>query len=111
MTVFAGVTEESYPGWPLTDEGVDGINSIATGILNDRYPEQAPWVPIPGGEASGEWNRLVSGNNYDVPTDEQAEEIFNLLVDIPQTYPTPDEWWVATADEDEEEEEEEETEL
>jgi len=98
-TVFAGVTAKSYPGHRLTDEGVDGINSIATGILGDRYPEQAPWVPIPGGEASGEWSRLVAGNNYDVPTDEQAEEIFNLLADIPQTYPTPEEWWVSHSSE------------
>jgi len=92
-TVFAGVTEDSYPGERLTDEGVDGINGIAARILGDRYPEQAPWVPIPGGEASGEWSLLVAGNNYDVPTDEQAEEIFHLLADIPQTYPTPEEWW------------------
>jgi len=92
-TVFAGVTEESYPGWPLTKKGVGGINSIATGILNDRYPKQAPWVPVAGGPANDEWNRLVNGNNYDVPSEDQAEEIFDLLADIPQTYPTPEEWW------------------
>jgi len=51
-TAFAGVTEE----------GADGINSIATRILGERYHEQ-------------------------------AEEIFHLLADIPQTYPTPEEWW------------------
>jgi len=92
-TVFAGVTADSYPGDRLTDEGVDGINSIAAGILSERYPEQAPWVAVPGGEASGEWNRLVRGNNYSVPSEDQAEEIFDLLADIPQTYPTPEEWW------------------
>jgi len=103
-TVFAGVTDQSYPGWTLTEEGVDGINSIAARIMGERYPEQARWVAVPGGEASGEWNRLVNGNHYGVPSDKQVKEIFGLLVSIPQTYSTPEEWWVATAGEDEEEE-------
>jgi hypothetical protein len=102
-TVFAGVTEQSYPGWTLTQEGVDGINTIAADIMAKRYPEQVPWVAVPGGEASVEWNRLVNGNHYGVPNDKQVKEIFGLLVSIPQTYPTPEEWWLATADEDEEE--------
>jgi len=93
MTVFEGVTEYSYPGDPLTEQGVEWINSMAARMLDQRYPDQAPWVPVPGGEANGEWNRLVNGNNYDVPTDKQAEEIFNLLADIPQQYSLPDECW------------------
>jgi hypothetical protein len=102
-TIFAGVTDQSYPGWTLTEEGVDGINAIAASILSKRYPERAPWVAIPGGAANGEWTRLVATNGYGVPSDEQAKEIFGLLVSIPQTYPTPEEWWIATAGEDEEE--------
>jgi len=94
-TVFGGVSAESYFGHRLTDEGVDGINGIAAVILDHRYPNQAPWVPISGGEVNGEWNRLVRGNNYSLPTEEQAEEIFNLLAEIPQMYSTPEHWWVS----------------
>jgi hypothetical protein len=96
-TVFAGVTEESYPGDSLTEDGVAGLNSLAASILCERYPEQAPWVPIPGGEASGEWNRLVAGNGYVVPTASQAEDISDLLTRIPQDFPTPEHWWAKLA--------------
>jgi hypothetical protein len=63
-----------------------------------QYPRRAlpragPLGAGAGGEANGEWNRLVSGNAYGVPTDKQAEEIFDLLADIPQSYALPDGCW------------------
>jgi len=69
-------------------------------LLNKRYPEQAPWVMVLEGEASGEWNRLVRGNHYSVSTAEQAKEILTLLADVPQTHLTPDEWWATEPNKD-----------
>jgi len=92
-TVFEGVSRESYPGDSLTEQGVEWVNRLAASILDERYPEQTPWVPVPGGEGNGEWNRLVRGNAYGVPTDKQSEEIFDLLASIPQSYALPDGCW------------------
>jgi len=92
-TVFAGVSRYSYPGDELTDEGVAGINTLAARILDDRFPEQAPWTPVPGGQANGEWNRLVNGNDYATPADEQSEVIDAILTSLAQDEVTPDSWW------------------
>jgi len=91
-TVFEGVTRYSCADL-LTDKGVEWVNSLAARILDQRYPDQALWVPVSGGPANGEWNRLVNGNNYAVPTDEQSEDIFGLLARISEIWLLPDECW------------------
>lgn len=39
------------------------INGIVTHILDERYLNQAPCVPVPEGHVNSEWNRLVRGNH------------------------------------------------
>jgi len=93
-TVFEGVSTYSYPGDPLSDEGVEGINARIAAELERRWPECAPWIAVPGGEASSDWSFLVNGNNYATPTEEQAAAAGETCASIVLEQETPASWWV-----------------
>jgi len=92
-TVFEGVDTYAYPGEPLTQKGVEGINTLVAKELGRRWPECAPWIAVPGGPASGAWSAMINGSGVATPTQTQAAAAEAICASIPQDQETPASWW------------------
>ncbi|HEX7355296.1 MAG TPA: hypothetical protein VF288_10740 [Mycobacteriales bacterium] len=81
-TVIAGTWRGDYAADDvLTDAGVDATNRRLREEMERRWPDVS-WRVVEQGPASGEWDTLVHGNGYDLPTEEQsdaAEEIIGAI--------------------------------
>ena len=79
--VSAGRIEGDDSGDRLTESGAREVNTWIAEQMAKAFPAHA-WDVIPDGPASGEWNRLVAGNNYAEPTEEEWGYFATLSADL-----------------------------